>query len=197
MTHTNIRAWPHTAAILAGGQSSRMGQPKHARRLPDGRMMIEYVAAMLEDFSRQIVILGVIEELPQYQHLPDLSSGIGPLGGLESLLASGLDDEYLVVTCDMPLVTADLLVQLTKPNHRLAAVFQKPDRDRPEPFPLRISSDALSLVQNQIQQRNLSMGGVLEKMKPSVFKVDRGQADRLLNVNTPEEWDALQDHNIS
>ena len=33
--------WQHTVAILIGGQSKRMGSPKHLVELPNGKTMLD------------------------------------------------------------------------------------------------------------------------------------------------------------
>lgn len=101
-----------TGAILIGGRSTRMGTPKHAIALPDGRAMIEHVADVLRQVCPRLVVLGPDSPLPGVPAIPDLRPGLGPLAGIEALLASGLDDTYLVVPCDMPRLTAEVLQAL-------------------------------------------------------------------------------------
>lgn len=70
-----------TGAILMGGRSTRMGTPKHAIMLPDGRAMIEHVADVLRPVCPRQVVLGPQSPLPGVHAIPDLRQGFGPLAG--------------------------------------------------------------------------------------------------------------------
>jgi molybdopterin-guanine dinucleotide biosynthesis protein A len=96
-----------------------MGQPKEGVVLWDGRPMIEHVIDALQAVCRQIVIVGACTGWtpePPIIGLADRHVGLGPLGGIETLLASGLDGGYLVVGCDQPILTPQILGLLTNPS---------------------------------------------------------------------------------
>src|SRR3989338_1209190 len=58
--------------------------------------------------------IGTILAGGQSKRIPDHKPDSGPLGGIETLLSSNLDTEYLVVACDQPLLTVELLQKLAK-----------------------------------------------------------------------------------
>ena len=101
-------------AILAGGRSVRMGQPKEGVIMPDGRKMIEPIIATLSQICRQIVIVGACRgfSIPVEStllHLQD-TMGMGPLAAMATLFKSGIDDTgYIITACDQPYLTTDLL----------------------------------------------------------------------------------------
>ena len=127
-------------AILAGGRSCRMGQPKEGILLRDGRPMIEHVAEALSPVCSEIIILGDCrgyhgELLADASRLPDRVTCYGPLAGLDALLASGIAKRYLVVSCDQPLLTPVLLGDLASSAGRSPAFFRSTDGEEFDPFP--------------------------------------------------------------
>ncbi|HEY7029855.1 MAG TPA: molybdenum cofactor guanylyltransferase [Thermomicrobiales bacterium] len=104
---------PLSAAILAGGRSSRMGTDKALLTLrPGGPPMAAIVASALNRLSDDVFL--VSPPRPQYAGVgaplrPDLYGETGPLGGIASAIAHARHDFCLVVSCDMPFVNVDLL----------------------------------------------------------------------------------------
>ena len=182
--------WPHTGAVLAGGQSRRMGRPKHALRLPDGRQMIEAVADTLADVCSSVVVVAgeASETLPGVEQIADLRAGQGPLGGLEALLASGRDTEYLVCPCDLPLVSAGVLRRLTAAADAMATVLRIEGEASVEPLPARISARALDLVRSRLDRGERAVHRLMEALEPEVVLLSKAEARCLTNVNDPADY---------
>jgi molybdopterin-guanine dinucleotide biosynthesis protein A len=184
--------WPHTAAILAGGRSLRMGMPKELVRLPDGRMMIDAVASVLASIADRVVVLGVTPARPDLRHLPDLHGGLGPLGGIEALLASGIDERYLVCPCDVPRITAPVLRALIgAAGDAMAVVLHLRGEEAPRPLPLVVSERALPAVQRRVAQGRLAVHGLVAALEARAVEAPPEWAALLTNVNTPEDLSAL------
>lgn len=180
-----------TGAVLLGGRSSRMGTPKHEMRLEDGRTMFDAVMAALSAICGRVVMVGATSPRDSRgsMELPDLRPGLGPLGGIEALLASGIDSQYLVCPCDVPLITPDLLRRLVQPGAALATVFQIEGRDVLDPLPARISAEALPIVRRLLDAGERSVWRVMQELRPEVVAITENQAMQLHNVNTPEEFE--------
>ncbi len=182
--------WPHTGAVLAGGGSRRMGRPKHALRLADGTTMIEAVTRALAELCRQVVVAGAVET--SLKSIADLRPGAGPLGGIEALLASGLDTQYLVCPCDLPLVTATLLRRLTEVSGAVATVFRVAGEPDFWPLPARLSATALDRVRQHLDGGRGAVHELMRTLDPEVVVVERQQAQVLANINTPSDYEALR-----
>ena len=103
------------AAVLVGGQSTRMGHPKAWMQI-DGRPMALKLAHLLEELLGvgRVVFGGVLslipkdwsisnhQELERYAVIPDRVQGFGPWGGLLGLWESEPNTTWLVVGCDYP-----------------------------------------------------------------------------------------------
>lgn len=104
------------AGLFVGGASRRMsGRPKGLIRAPGGRTIIERMLDLLSACRiDDVVLVGAAGEyvvlgLPA---IDDAPSGIGPLGGLVSLLRLATHGYALALACDMPFVSAALVQSL-------------------------------------------------------------------------------------
>jgi molybdopterin-guanine dinucleotide biosynthesis protein A len=96
-------------AILVGGRSSRMGRDK-ATLLLAGKTMLERVGdAMAPRVERIRVFGGPSLTSPGFPVVPDLRPNLGPLSGIHTALATANAPAVVVVACDLPFVTTQLL----------------------------------------------------------------------------------------
>jgi len=103
---------PLSAAILAGGQSRRMGTDKALLRLsPDGPTLIERVAAAVGLVAAETLLVANDDRLasPDLRTAPDAYPGAGALGGIYRAIAAAAHEHCLVVACDMPFLSVPLL----------------------------------------------------------------------------------------
>ncbi|MCH4889053.1 molybdenum cofactor guanylyltransferase [Acidaminobacter sp. JC074] len=106
-----------TAAILAGGQSKRMGFDKQVLMIGQ-EAIIEHQIAILEKHFDQIMIISnnhlsdrflSHEKVVVYE---DILKGYGPLGGIHSALKHAYDPYVFIVACDMPEIDEDYLLYM-------------------------------------------------------------------------------------
>lgn len=185
--------WPHTAGILCGGQSKRMGRPKACIVLPDGMTIIEHVFHALEPLCERVVLAGHGESVPgsmaHLQRIEDKRQGLGPIGGIEALLDSSIDSEYLTVPCDLFRSTPGLFELLLQPGARAPAVLavQKSGRLRLEPAIARYSTKELGVLRQLIDEQKLSLRALAEKTGARSIIVPEELWTFLGNANTPED----------
>ncbi|WP_034230224.1 molybdenum cofactor guanylyltransferase [Aquimarina pacifica] len=102
-----------TAIILAGGKSSRMGSDKGLllfKGIPFIQHIINAVAPLVNDII-------IVSSNPNYsafglQRIEDIVPDSGPIGGLHAGLTRTKTENNLVISCDVPLVTSELLKKL-------------------------------------------------------------------------------------
>lgn len=184
--------WDACGAILSGGESTRMGAPKAGLILPDGRSMIERTRDMLASFCQRVVFVGSPHGLLGHGVVEDEREGVGPLGAIEALLASGMDEQYLIVPCDLPLVPAAFLARLTRDNSLDGmTVFQIEGEAGPVPLPCRIGVDCVEDVSDLINSGERSIRALIERLGVDVVRepVAKREQALLLNVNTPEDFE--------
>jgi molybdopterin-guanine dinucleotide biosynthesis protein A len=172
-----------------------MGRPKHDLKLPGGRTMIEAVVAALGEVCARVIVAGDVDVgLPR---VVDLRADQGPLGGIEAALASGLDAQYLVCPCDVPLVTGDLLGRLLAPPLPNAVVFRVEGEEGFRPLPARIPADLRGPAGELLDRQRRSVRAFLREAGAEVVSISAAGAARLANVNTMADYEALSRASLS
>ncbi len=127
---------PIAGAILAGGGSRRFGADKGLAETPQGPLAGIVLAALRGAGVDPVVLIGASSELSAalaIPSIPDQSPGAGPLAGLGTALgwASGVT-RIVVVPCDMPLITPDVIRSLVgRGDNRVASIALVDDRLHP------------------------------------------------------------------
>ncbi|MGE0328024.1 MAG: molybdenum cofactor guanylyltransferase [Polyangiaceae bacterium] len=106
--------------IFVGGASSRMGGfPKGLLQAPSGGKLVERLASEVERAlpDASIRLVGVHEAYASlgFVAIPDAPAGIGPLGGFLGLLRAARSEtveRLVVLSCDLPFVTGELIQRL-------------------------------------------------------------------------------------
>lgn len=161
--------------ILVGGSSRRMGQPKE-ELLFAGRRLDAIAIAALTPHCLEVHRLGP-------GGLEDAPGVAGPLAGIMAARAHAPDAWWVIVACDMPLVTpAAVAWLLDQPRADATAVLPCTEHGGPQPTLALYGpgSDALlSRVTAPVQLAG--QPGVATPMVPAAL------TDCWTNVNRPEE----------
>ncbi|GAA4431005.1 hypothetical protein GCM10023188_18130 [Pontibacter saemangeumensis] len=182
--------------VLAGGQSQRMGRDKGAIAW-HGREQRFYMADLLKSSCEEVAISCRPEQQAElsssgYKTLPDTFMGLGPYGAILSAFREQPDVAWLVVACDLPLLDAQTLQQLTAQRNpaMVATTFESPHDGFPEPlitiwepksYPVLLSF----LAQGYTCPRKVLRNSDIQLLKPQY-------PDALRNVNTPEELEKVK-----
>jgi molybdopterin-guanine dinucleotide biosynthesis protein A len=193
------------AAILAGGESRRMGQNKaFLRRSPDGPTLVETVAARLAEAGYQSPLL-VANAPADYAFLglptfPDSVQGKGALGGILTALQCSPHERVLVVACDMPALNPALLrymsMQPSGYDAYVPAWMSRSGERQVEPLHAVYARSCIPAIEGRISEGRLKLGDLLGALKVLYLPEAemRGYDPNLLsfsNINTPREWAAL------
>ena len=173
--------WAHTIAILVGGQSKRMGSPKHEVLLPNGKTMMEMMVQFAKKAARQTVVVG--QDIDGFISLKDTRIKTGPVAGIEALLHSTLDSEYLVLGCDMPRITTEAIKPLLQSEGTPAFLEDKKILG----LPLKIKADQASMCSTYLDSGGRSIRGLINKIPHSSVKINQKQSSFLLSLNTLED----------
>jgi molybdopterin-guanine dinucleotide biosynthesis protein MobB len=102
---------PVLGCVLIGGQSSRMGHPKHMIQ-KNGRTWIERTVEVLEQLTSRVIIAGtgtLPESVRECDRLVDVPNARGPMAGILSALRWAPHASWLVAACDLPLLSRPAL----------------------------------------------------------------------------------------
>ena len=113
----------------------------------------------------------------------DIVPPCGPLGGIHTAFARYRFDRALFLTCDMPLITPQLLNQLIRhQGPTFTTTAEGPG------FPCVLPVSARAVIQNQIKQGRHSVHALSTALKATNFSPELSFPDELLNVNTPADY---------
>ncbi len=188
-----------SAAILAGGQSRRMGFNK---ALADfrGRPLIEHVIARLKALTPDVIVASKTPELYAFEGVRSVADAFprhSSLIGIYSALRAAQGEHCLVVACDMPFLNLDLLRYLAAlaPYHDVVMPVLKRG---PEPLHAVYSKGCLGPIESLIAAGENKILKFLPYVR--VRYVEEGivrffdpELLSFINVNTPTELErALQ-----
>src|SRR5438477_277515 len=114
----------HSAVLLAGGKSSRMGRDK-AALIVDGEPLWQRQLATLRATQPAELFISGKSDGPYancgVEILADEFPDCGPLGGITTALRRCTSERLLVLAVDLPAMTAEFLRTLLDESQRTAA----------------------------------------------------------------------------
>lgn len=188
-----------SGAILAGGQSRRMGSDK-AALLIQGEPLLRRTVRLLRAVTPDVAIIGPPDRAalaPDVPIHPDRWPQQGPLGGIATALQALAGEAVLVVGCDMPFLNLNVLRYLITAAPGYDAVVVRTDGET-HPLHAVYRRRCLPTIEAQLRAGNRQVQQFLARL--AVRFVEGAELDRLdpqhlstFNANTPEEWEkALQ-----
>lgn len=128
--------------------------------------------------------------------VPDVVSGLGPLGGVVTALIAARTEWTLVVAADMPLLRAEVLATLLDRRQGRGAVVAIGPHGR-EPLVALYHTDCLTRALEMLGRKDASPMRLLESVECVEVPLERLRlADpglvSLMNVNTPADLDEAE-----
>lgn len=188
-------------ALLAGGQSRRMGRDKALLPWGDGLIIDRMIAiASQVPGATEAMIVG---DRPAYHGrgarvVADEYPGAGPLGGIATALAATAAPRVLVLAIDMPLASPDLLAAMVR--YETDAAILVPEVTDRETGRLRLQvlhaiygQECLEPARRRICQNERRVTSIYQDV--SVERLDEAwvraydpELRSFENVNDPEEY---------
>ena len=185
-----------SAAILAGGRAIRYGGRNKSALVIEGRTILDRQLDVLSRAADEVFVVGNAPAPAGVKVVADRIPGCGPIGGLHTALAEARGEIVLVVACDMPFVTAELLACLARLCADAEAVVPRTERGY-HPVCAAYRRTCLERVARRVSNGQLKMAELLAEIAPRIVSADEmaqfGDPDRLLaNVNTPADYGNLE-----
>jgi molybdopterin-guanine dinucleotide biosynthesis protein A len=188
-------AEPLSGAVLVGGGSRRMGRDKAFLEV-EGEPLVARLVRVLNTCCAEILLVGGDSSRFTVLHLgarcaPDAVSGAGPLAGILGALQAARHDACLVVACDMPFVTPELVAAMAdEPREYTALAY--PGADGPEPMLAIYTGACAEPLAAALAAGDFRARHFLERVGARAIPVaivNRLDPDRraATNVNTPED----------
>lgn len=183
-----------TLAIIAGGKSSRMGTNK---ALIDfgGQTLIERIIERTQGLDQQATIL-ITNTPDDYAHLdlpmfPDIVPDSGSLGGIYTALYHSQTSHTIVIACDMPFVSSDVIRVMMQDAETYDVVVPTVE-GYPQGLHAIYSNACLEPIRAKIEAKRLKVIGFYDQMRVKYLDekaLETVNQDQLafMNVNTPED----------
>lgn len=187
-----------TGAILAGGQSRRMGQNKALMRL-GGVRLIDRVVQVVREVCPRILLVTNNPEVYADLELPmvgDVWPDKGSLGGIYSALYYATTPYCLVVACDMPFLNTAILRYLLAQKAHYDVVIPDVAGEK-QPLHAVYSRTCLAPIARRLEAHRLQIVGFFPEVRVRVVTAaELRPFDPTLrvfeNLNTPEEFHAAE-----
>lgn len=181
-----------TIAILAGGQSKRMGQDK-AALIIGGQTLLERTIHTAQAVAGSVLVVGrSLPEAPaNIACLADDPPGAGPMGGLRAALRHA-EGDVLAVACDMPNMTAGALKWLVAAADQRSLPNGLVVRNgfRLEPLFSVYGQSSLPRLEQCLQKGNFGLRAFIASGQFGQVLLPAEFDAALVNINTPEEYSA-------
>ena len=182
-----------SAALLAGGKSTRMGHDKcliEVNGIPTWRRQL----GLLSSLSPEVFAVAPHrpEWLPQmFSWVQDAAQDEGPIGGLAAVLSQATYQNVLVLAVDMPPMTNDFLKTMLCMMERRGGIVPQIG-ERYEPLCAIYPRNALSVVRDQLfVKRDNSLQALLRSLIRSglmhSFSVPSSKRCLFRNLNFPSD----------
>jgi len=180
-----------TGIILAGGESTRMGQEKALIRF-EGERLIQRSLSILDHFCDSMLISSNNKALEVfgYEVIEDDHHNIGPIAGLSAALKASPSEHHLVIPCDTPFVNERLYEKILRHADDFEVVIAGTPDLYIEPLIGYYHRSALDIIEKQIQKGMYKLHDALNLMnvKVEIFK----DKHLFTNINSPDDLSRLE-----
>jgi molybdopterin-guanine dinucleotide biosynthesis protein A len=188
-----------TGIILAGGGGSRLNGVDKARLVVDSTPLIERAVELLRDWFAEVLIVSNGRrryDFARVKVVADVKPNCGPLMGLYSGLKVSGHEHNLVLACDMPYVSRELIKMMMEAAGGYDVTTPVVNGYR-EPFLAVYHKRALAIIKKNLDQDRYKMTGIFAQM--NVYDIPEEQLRRIdpelksfFNINTPQDLEAVK-----
>lgn len=179
--------------VLAGGQSSRMGQDK-ALLAWQGKPLILHAVGILQQVCNKVIISANKNEyaFTGCEIWPDELAIPAPITGIYSCLKRSTSERIMVLSCDMPQVTPALLIYLLKFNHAYDVIVPVHDNNCIEPLCGLYHRRILPLLEQALEEHQYGLkqwiAGTTHKLVEILPENPVFSPTLFLNINKPADY---------
>ncbi|APD07963.1 molybdenum cofactor guanylyltransferase [Flavobacteriaceae bacterium UJ101] len=169
-----------------------MGMNKGLCVLHDERF-IQLLINELEILFKDMVLVASIEEYDVFEieKIEDIIPDKGPIGGIYTALNKSETEDNIIVSCDIPLISSDVLKLLVEDKSN-ADVVQLATKSKNMPLIARYKKKLEPFFLEKIKNNDLKLNKVLKELNVKTIVVSEEQEKQLQNINTPIELKKIQ-----
>jgi molybdopterin-guanine dinucleotide biosynthesis protein A len=182
--------------VLAGGQSSRLGQDKTAV-LHEGRTLLVRSAELLQQHVRDVYIsCRHPERAPEtWPVIVDETERVGPAGGIITALRQ-LGGPALVLACDLPFMDDEHIVRLleareSRPPGSVLTAWRLENSEFFENLVAIYEQEALPLLEQGVRRGIYKLGRLIPPEARHYVTYTEAERRIFFNVNYPDDLNLL------
>jgi len=179
-------------SILCGGKSSRM-QSEKGLVLFQGVPFIEHIINAVLPFASHIQLITNTTDYDylEYKKIKDIELDKGPIGGIYSALMHSDSEMNLILSCDIPLISTELLLELIDKHKENTPVSVFSDGERIHPLIGVYSKTILPILKDTIVNSNLRMMEMIKNVGAQIIEVGADKSNQFRNINSVAELNEL------
>jgi molybdenum cofactor guanylyltransferase len=187
----------YTGIILAGGKSKRMGMEKGLVLFQDKPLVLTAISIFKETCT-EILISSNSNSYNKFglKVVPDVLEDSGPMGGIFSCLLESTNIINLVISCDMPFVTADIFELMIKKGEDSWICVPWHEKEHYEPLCGIYSRECLPDMKKFMDAGNYKLPELFRKTNFKALNVKEiapGLPDYyFLNINSPSDLETAR-----
>ncbi len=183
-----------TGIILAGGKSSRMGTDKGFLQL-NNKSFVQYSIDALKPLVFDIIIVSDNSNYDVFGHqrITDDIKDAGPVSGIYSGLQASKTEYNLILSCDVPLISSEVLQQLIEEVDDTVEIIQAESNGKSMPLVALYKRGVKSLFYRFLQNNERRLRIAIKACSYKNVVLDETHQNATLNVNTKEDFKQIED----
>lgn len=179
-------------SILCGGKSSRM-QSEKGLVLYQNKPFIEHIIEAVLPISENIQLITNTNDYDYlaYKKIKDIVADKGPLGGIYTALVHSETDLNLILSCDIPLISTEILMELIEKHDVNFDVSVFEDTNRMHPLIGIYSKRILPVLKKAIDADDLKMMRFISTINHQLIPILNAKRDFFKNINSVAELNEL------
>lgn len=185
-----------TGIILAGGKSSRMGTDKGFLLL-NNKPFLQYSIEALEPLVEEILIVSDNKayDVFGFKRIDDFTKNAGPVAGICSGLEASTTEYNLILSCDIPLISSDILQEIINNIDDTSEVIQVESNGKSMPLIAMYKKNVTSTFKTLLLGNERRLRVAIKNCKSKNIVLEKKYEFSTMNVNTQTELKNLEDAN--
>jgi len=188
-----------SAAVLAGGRSTRMGTDKAFLKLGDEFLLERQLRCLRETGAAELLVSGRpgvnysgFAVTVVYDHYPEA----GPLAGLAAVLKAAFHPLVLVLAVDMPAMTPAMLRKILSPCTQHSGCVPV-DQRQFQPLAAAYPNTLLATAERHLSKGQYSMHTLVTNSLANdmvqLLQLSPSERPHFINWNEPSDWQQPED----
>lgn len=183
-----------TGIILAGGKSSRMGADKGFLLLNE-KSFIQYSIDALKPLVSKIIIVSDNADYDAFglKRVNDVTKNAGPVAGICSGLEASSTEFNLILSCDIPLITSEILQKLIDNIDKVSQIIQIESNGKSMPLIALYKKEVLTAFETFLKNDERRLRVAIESCISKNIVLEKEHEFSTMNINTQNELKAVED----